>query len=78
MRIISKFHDFYDIGMQYGQDEDLVWVRETEPIKMDLAKLDINNCWFREFKPWTKSYWCAVERAPYIGQRRLVVAQRGR
>ncbi len=27
MRIISKFHDYYDIGMQYGQDQTLIYHR---------------------------------------------------
>lgn len=30
MRIISKFRDYYDIGLSYGIDEALVYVRETK------------------------------------------------
>lgn len=33
MRIISKFHDYYDSIMAYGYDDSLVWLRETEEIK---------------------------------------------
>ena len=32
MRIISKFHDYYDIGMGQGHDDSLVYVRETKEI----------------------------------------------
>lgn len=32
MRIISKFHDYYDVGMKYGQDKKVVYVRETEDL----------------------------------------------
>ena len=30
MRIISDFHDFYDCGMHYGMDPDLIYVRKKE------------------------------------------------
>ena len=32
MRIISKFHDYYDGVMRHGMDKDTVFVRNTEPI----------------------------------------------
>lgn len=32
MRIISKFHDYYDSAMGYGQDEDVVYLRETKDV----------------------------------------------
>lgn len=32
MRIISNFKDYYDIGMTYGQDPTLVYLRKTEEI----------------------------------------------
>jgi len=30
MRIISKFRDYYDIGLSYGQDDDLIYIRKSE------------------------------------------------
>lgn len=33
MRIISKFHDFYDVGMGLGMDDDLVFIRTETNIK---------------------------------------------
>lgn len=35
MRIISKFHDYYDRGMGQGQDQSLLYVRHTQEIKGD-------------------------------------------
>lgn len=51
MRIISKYRDYYDIGMQYGQDEDITWVREKEELKTDLG---LENSWFRKYTIRTK------------------------
>ena len=34
MRIISKFHDYYDIGLSYGVDLNMLYVRETKEIKL--------------------------------------------
>lgn len=66
MRIISKFHDYYDLGMQYGQDNTIVWVRNTEEIKVKdldrdtfhkLPKLSFHT----NYKIKTSRYECAVE-----------------
>lgn len=35
MRIISKFHDYYDIGLSYGIDPNLVYERKTKEMFMD-------------------------------------------
>jgi len=35
MRIISKFHDYYDIGLSYGIDKSLVYVRKEIELKQD-------------------------------------------
>lgn len=35
MRIISKFKDYYDGGMAYGQDEAVVYVRKKEEVFID-------------------------------------------
>ena len=32
MRIISKFHDYYDSALSYGADDTLVYLRHTEEI----------------------------------------------
>lgn len=34
MRIISKFKDYYDSVQSYGQDKSLVYIRNTEEIRM--------------------------------------------
>lgn len=34
MRIISKFHDFYDVVMKQGMDREVVYVRETQKLKV--------------------------------------------
>lgn len=60
MRIISKFRDFYDIAMHYGQDEDLVWVRETEEIKVNCSELGLKERWFCRSRFVSKSYDCEV------------------
>lgn len=56
MRIISKFHDYYDIGMSYGQDENLVWVRETEVVEIDTKILNISDRWFNKYWFSSKAY----------------------
>ena len=35
MRIISKFRDFYDSALAYGQDKSVVFVRNNTPVKAD-------------------------------------------
>lgn len=40
MRIISKFQDYYDAGLAYGVDPDLVYVREQDTID---RKADTSN-----------------------------------
>lgn len=35
MRIISKFHDFYDGVQRQGMDKDVVYVRETKDVDLD-------------------------------------------
>jgi len=35
MRIISKFRDYYDIGLSYGLDPKLVYVRDTREVKRE-------------------------------------------
>jgi hypothetical protein len=35
MRVISKFHDYYDVGMKYGIDKTVLYIRTTEEIKND-------------------------------------------
>lgn len=37
MRIISKFHDYYDSCMSYGQDERLIYKRETVELPVKLS-----------------------------------------
>ena len=33
MRIISKFHDYYDIGLSYGIDKSLIYVRHEQELE---------------------------------------------
>lgn len=35
MRIISNFKDYYDIGMTYGQDPALIYLRKTEEVPVE-------------------------------------------
>jgi hypothetical protein len=39
MRIISNFKDYYDIGMQYGYDPKLQWIRRTSDIELENRRL---------------------------------------
>src|ERR1700722_5173292 len=34
MRIISKFHDFYDVVQKQGMDRDVVYLRESKDIEI--------------------------------------------
>ena len=34
MRIISKFHDYYDSAMAHGQDQSVVFTRHTTPLEV--------------------------------------------
>lgn len=43
MRIISKFFDYYDKGMSYGMDPNMVFVRKTESISFDKTNSLINS-----------------------------------
>jgi len=48
MRIISKFHDYYDSVMIYGQDKTVVYQREEKKYLMLKLKLKILNYIRRE------------------------------
>lgn len=39
MRIISKWHDYYDVGMRYGLDRSLVYRRTKEVVKGEQPQL---------------------------------------
>ena len=39
MRIISKFQDYYDIGLSYGVDKSLVYVRKEIELERDQFKI---------------------------------------
>lgn len=53
MRIYSKFHDYYDIGLAYGVD-DIVYVRKTDEIK-DFKVPDIQKV-VGEKRGWRGAY----------------------
>lgn len=40
MRIISKFHDYYDAALGYGVDNSCVYIRKTEELK---GKYNVND-----------------------------------
>ena len=50
MRIISKFHDYYDGVMQHGFDESIVYLRQsvevdlTNPASFNKSCRDLNKC----------------------------------
>lgn len=58
MRIISKFKDYYDGGLAYGQDDSVVYVRLTEELQR-VTEWDSKK--FPEMYERTKN-------APYIGR----------
>ncbi len=39
MRIFSKFHDYYDIGLAYGQDEKLIYERKRIELTKKIPQL---------------------------------------
>jgi len=41
MKIVSKFSDYYDIGLAYGIDEKLRFARESQSIKSTLYTQNI-------------------------------------
>lgn len=57
MRIISKFKDYYDIGLSQGIDDTLVYVREAKDIKINK---DSNH----DFDPWSQHQNTAVDLEP--------------
>ncbi len=63
MRIISKFHDYYDIGMAYKQDEEVVWIRKEEEIKTNINRFGIDRHWFLRYELNAKSYRCYVKES---------------
>ena len=52
MRIISKFKDYYDIGLSYGVDPNITYVRKTDVITTDSAESyeeavrEYSKCWY--------------------------------
>lgn len=56
MRIISSWKDYYDIGMQFGLDSGVTWVRETEEAK---ALPGLSSDWFYEYRLGSKNYCVA-------------------
>ena len=64
MRIISKFHDYYDSVMIYGQDKTVVYQREEKKIfdaKIKTKDLELysarigyykNSIWERKIDPF--------------------------
>lgn len=39
MRIISKFYDYYDIGLSYGIDPKIIYKRKTKTISIEYKKI---------------------------------------
>lgn len=59
MRIYSKFHDYYDIGLQHGIDPNCVYKRETKRIATD------NNEWDKYY-PLYNAVIKIVNDSPYV------------
>lgn len=53
MRIISKFHDYYDRAMGLGQDRTVVFVRHTENVKDAPAIMEPPYHFDRHSRDWT-------------------------
>ena len=49
MRIISDFHDYYDVAQSTGQDQDLLYVRKPEKVNLKPGEYPF----FGEFNPKT-------------------------
>ena len=49
MRIISPFKDYYDCGMQYGYDPNIIYAREifSEELNITLSNMTNSYGWFR-------------------------------
>lgn len=43
MKIVSKFQDYYDIGVSMGVDESLVYVRNLEPVLYSNEDIEIDR-----------------------------------
>lgn len=57
MKIISKFHDYYDSGMAFGQDDEVTWIRTSTETTADHLSLGIESRdWFRDYELFTKSW----------------------
>ncbi len=52
MRIISKFHDYYDSAMGFGVDKERVYSRETSVVKLPKPVLDFMGANYRECRNW--------------------------
>lgn len=58
MRIISKFHDYYDVGMRYGMDKEVVYVRTTEEVPYtDRSHIQAGQYVYRYPPVLYKEYW---------------------
>lgn len=49
MRIVSKFHDYYDSVQMYGQDRNLLYIRKTEPMKHEEVGQFLKADFFSQF-----------------------------
>ena len=75
MRIISKFHDYYDTAMGFGQDQSIVYVRETKvvPVEKDseIHKEYKEGCsgrpWINQWMVNTDSFLVVVAGKVYPG-----------
>lgn len=48
MKIISKFHDYYDIGSSMGVDESIVYVRNSEMVELSNDDLPMAQGYYSE------------------------------
>lgn len=53
MKIISKFHDYYDHGMGFGHDDHVVYVRQPEELGafQDKERFDVFDALYRRARP---------------------------
>lgn len=74
MRIISDFRDFYDIGMTYGQDKDLIWVRKPEEVKVSVETFGLKNHWFTITSKNSRNFLCRISTSflVFCGKKLIV------
>ena len=60
MRIVSKFKDYYDNGMKYGQDKTHTYVRNTKEVPLEIKSIYLSTSGSYKNKPEDIIYFYGV------------------